>query len=72
MDQGWKQSRHTSCCQLIVNIASCCTRLKTLAVNFGLSYMASDRADEAFPAAVSRLTALESLALQHLVLQVRT
>lgn len=71
-DEGWDQSRHTSSCQLIVNIASCCTRLKTLAVNFGLSYMASEHASEAFPAAVSRLTALESLALQHLVLLVRS
>lgn len=33
--------------------------------------MSSEHAGEAFPAAVSRLTALESLALQHLVLLVR-
>jgi hypothetical protein len=73
MDEGWEadDTHNTSCCQLVTNIASRCTRLKTLAISFGQSCMSSDHAGDAFPAAVSRLTALESLALQGLVLSVR-
>lgn len=63
-------THHISSCQLIVNIASWCTRLRTLAFK-GKVLRSRHNDGDAFPSAVSRLTALESLALHNLKLLVR-
>jgi hypothetical protein len=72
VDDGWDTTtHHISSCQLIVNIASWCTRLRTLAFK-GKVLRSRDNDGDAFPSAVSRLTALQSLALHNLKLLVRT
>ena len=72
VDEGWgTEPGYITSCQLIVNIASWCTRLRTLAFN-GNVLRTRHNDGEAFPSAVSRLTALESLALHNLNLLVRS
>lgn len=65
---GYVDTRDITPCQLVVNIACWCSRLKTLALR---ANNCAFHPANGFPSAVSCLTALESLALHNLSLSVR-
>ena len=68
MDTG--QYRCVNPGELVTALASSCPQLKTLAVGMQSSRTSGTSPVSTFPVAVSRLTALESLALQYVQLLV--